>query len=328
MARLKSRKTKKSRDTGARPPELPRPRFLLAALDDWTRTLSGARALSPATVRNNRMAIENLIDWAATLKPVPTKWTDITPRLLRDWAIEIQHRRAGSTCLGYISSANSFFRWAVRNGKIQSNPVIHVARPRPARKLPDFLTEQQTKALLNAPLQVLQAGTIDRFTAQRDRLILELFYGAALRISELLGLTWGSVSEDFRQVRVTGKGSKTRVAPVGVVAAGVMKAWKHEFAGATLPDSRVIIHRTHGSLSADTVREILKRYLVVIGLDGRGLTPHKIRHSCATHLLNAGMDLRTLQEFLGHASLASTQVYTHLSLDRLKAAHKLAHPRA
>jgi integrase/recombinase XerC len=156
---------------------------------------------------------------------------------------------------------------------------------------------------------------------------MELLYGAGLRVSELVGLDHGSVEADEGVARVTGKGRKERVCPLGRAAVSVLRKFKAEFAPSSGPYDPVVCNAGGGRMSARAVQLMLKRHLALAGLP-LDLSPHKLRHSFATHLLNAGADLRVVQELLGHAQLATTQVYTHVSIARLKDVYDRAHPRA
>ena len=181
--------------------------------------------------------------------------------------------------------------------------------------------------LLGGPQQLLAIGSLDAFTACRDRLVMELLYGGGLRVSELVGLNYGAIDFDAGVARVLGKGRKERLCPLGKVATALLTQFKTEFAGEVRPSSAVVIDGRHHRLPVRQVQLMLKRYLALAELP-MDLTPHKLRHSYATHLLNAGADLRLVQELLGHAQLVTTQVYTHVSVARLKEIHARAHPRA
>jgi integrase/recombinase XerC len=190
-----------------------------------------------------------------------------------------------------------------------------------------FLTEKQAAALLDAPMQLLKAEPPDPFRAWRDRLILELLYGAGLRVSELCGLDHGRVDLDGGTVRVHGKGGKDRVCPIGKVATAVLERFTREFATAIGQADPVIVDSNGERLTPRDVQRLLKGHLAAAGLP-HDLTPHKLRHSFATHMVDRGADLRLVQELLGHARLGTTQIYTHVTVARLKAVYDKAHPRA
>ncbi|MBI4627065.1 MAG: tyrosine-type recombinase/integrase, partial [Verrucomicrobia bacterium] len=199
--------------------------------------------------------------------------------------------------------------------------------PKLEKRLPKFLTEEQMKLLLTGPQRLLENGSIDAHTAWRDRLAMELLYGGGLRVSELVGLDYGAIDFESGVARVLGKGRKERLAPLGRVALAVAVKFRAEFARRTTPSSPVLVNADGRRMTVRAVQLMLKRHLALAGLP-LDLTPHKLRHSYATHLLNAGADLRLVQELLGHAQLATTQVYTHVSVARLKEIYARAHPRA
>jgi integrase/recombinase XerC len=192
--------------------------------------------------------------------------------------------------------------------------------------LPKFLTEKQVTRFLEGPSRRLEAGENTPFEASRDQLIFELLYGAGLRISELVGLRYEHVDLSTGVLRIKGKGGKERLAPMGEMATRALRLHREEFIENPEPTDPVVAVNGKKPLSAGWVQRRMKVYLALADLP-LDLTPHKLRHSFATHLLNAGADLRVVQELLGHGQLSTTQVYTHVGLDRLKDAHRAAHPR-
>jgi len=223
----------------------------------------------------------------------------------------------------------------MRRGVVASSPVKNLSLPKQGRRLPRFLTAQQLEALLAAPLQGLAAEApklgrpVDRVLCHRDVAILETIYSCGLRASELCGLRVEDVDAREGLVRVRGKGKKERMTPIGGPALRAIQAyWDLLLRPPTAAQPVFLSHRLERrALAPRDLQRRLKRYLVIAGLDPH-LTPHKLRHSYATHLLDAGADLRSVQELLGHAHLVTTQVYTHVSTDRLKRAYDAAHPRA
>lgn len=225
-----------------------------------------------------------------------------------------------------VSAFRSFFRYLRRHGEIEGNPVAGLSVPRYTAPLPRFLTEKEMSRFLEAPVRLFQAGKLDSFTARRDTLIFELLYGAGLRISEAVSANWEDFNKRDGCLKVMGKGKKERICPVGSHATAVLSAFKDEEAVVTGRGDPVL-HQMRGSrLTPFWIQKRMKTYLKEAGLP-EDLTPHKIRHSFATHLLNAGADMRVVQELLGHASLSTTQIYTHVGLKHLKEAHRKAHPR-
>lgn len=219
---------------------------------------------------------------------------------------------------------------------MKASPIKNLSLPKLEKRLPKFLTAQQMLDLLGAPLKVLEqpkkkgAGRpIAASACYRDVAILETIYSCGLRISELCGLKASDVDWNEQSVRVMGKGKKERTSPIGEPALTAIKNYWRLLEQAPAGDAPVFVAETSaaGKLSPRILQTRLKKYLAMAGLDPK-LTPHKLRHSYATHLLDAGADLRSVQELLGHAHLVTTQVYTHLTTERLKRAYDEAHPRA
>jgi integrase/recombinase XerC len=268
-----------------------------AVLAEWWRPfedfLAKERRYSRYTVRNYRQAFEDFHRWLA--RPDVGLWNNgmdaLTTREVRDFVIEAQHRFDRRTLHNHVSGLRTLFKFWMRRGKLRRDPFLGVPLPKLEKRLPKFLTEEQVKRLLAGPQRLLERGEIDPHTAWRDRLAMELLYGAGLRVSELVALTYGVIDISSGVARVLGKNANGRPMRVG------------------------------------DVQRMLKRYLAEAELP-LDLTPHKLRHSYATHLLNAGADLRLVQELLGHSQLSTTQVYTHVSVARLKEIYAKAHPRA
>jgi integrase/recombinase XerC len=285
--------------------------------------LAKERRYSGYTVRNYRQAFEDFVRW----RNGATDFAALGPREMRDFVIEAQRRFDRRTLHNHASGLRSFFKFWMRHGKLRHNPLAGVPLPKLEKRLPKFLSEEQMKLLLSGPQRLLQNEAIDAATACRDRLAMELLYGGGLRVSELVALNYGAIDFDGGVARVVGKGRKERLCPLGRVALAVAKKFRDEFAKHNAPASAVLANADGGRMTIRAVQLMLKRYLALAGLP-LDLTPHKLRHSYATHLLNAGADLRLVQELLGHAQLATTQVYTHVSVARLKEIYAKAHPRA
>lgn len=231
---------------------------------------------------------------------------------------------AKSTVARRLASMRSFFKFAQREKLVENNPAKPLRNPRLSRHLPHFLSSAELKKLLNAPSKSEPLGL-------RDRAILEAMYSAGLRVSEAVGINDGDL--DFGQglVRIRGKGRKERLAPLGSFAVRAIKRWQQvrevserEPKGRETP---LFVNRFGTRLTTRSVARMLEKYLKTTGLDIR-TTPHSLRHSFATHLLDHGADIRSVQELLGHKSLTTTQIYTHVSTANLKAAYEKAHPLA
>jgi integrase/recombinase XerC len=294
--------------------------------------LEKERRYSRYTLRNYRQALEDFYFWLEGERLAEAVFGEgdfsvLKSRVARDFVIEADRRFNRRTLHNHVSGLRAFFKFWLMRGKGARNPFVGVPLPKLEKRLPQFLTEEQMTRLLNGPQRLLENEGIDAFSAWRDRLAMELLYGGGLRVSELVGLNYGDVEMGNGVARVFGKGRKERLCPLGKVALAVLKKFKTEFARESGVDAPVLVTTRHERMTARAVQLMLKRYLELADLP-LGLTPHKLRHSYATHLLNAGADLRVVQELLGHASLNTTQVYTHVSMERLKEVYSRAHPRA
>jgi integrase/recombinase XerC len=296
-------------------------------MQPWLDHLALERRCSPYTVRNYRQAFEDFHRWLRRSGIDGRTFDGLGQREMRDFVIEAQRRFDRRTLHNHVSGLRAFYRFWMRRGKLERNPFTGVALPKLESRLPKFLTEKQADALLTAPMRQLEQEGADPFVCWRDRLILELLYGAGLRVSELCGLNYGMIDVEEGVARVFGKGRKERVCPIGAVAKTVLRRFRDEFAPAKGASDAIIVDERGRRLTPRTVQLMLKRYLALCGLP-MDLTPHKLRHSFATHLLDRGADLRLVQELLGHAKLTTTQVYTHVTIARLKDVYRQAHPRA
>ncbi|MBE7539316.1 MAG: tyrosine recombinase XerC [Opitutaceae bacterium] len=289
--------------------------------------LSGERRYSPYTRRNYRQAFEDFYRWAKSTALWERGVGALTPRDARDFVIEGQRRFNRRTLHNHVSGLRAWLNYWRRQGVLANNPFAGVPLPRLEKRLPQFLTEDQMVRLLKGPQLLLENESIDAFTARRDRLVMELLYGAGLRVSEAAALNYGEINLREGVARVRGKGGKERLCPMGEIALDVLNQWRTEHAGRTGNGDPILVNQRHERLTVRAIQILLKRYLSLADLP-LDLTPHKLRHSYATHLLNAGADLRLVQELLGHARLDTTQIYTHVTAARLKAVYAKAHPRA
>ena len=239
-----------------------------------------------------------------------------------------------------LSSLRAFYRYLEREGCVQANPFAGLRGPRLGRRLPNVLGVKEIEALLGAPLESLAAlrarrggalSPVAEYAALRDTAIFETLYSTGCRISEMAALKWGTIRFNQGTTIVEGKGRKQRLCVLGGPACGALQAMRAH-AGALWPDaakdsSPVFLNTQGGPLTPRSIERQMKTWLKAAGLPTE-FTPHKLRHSFATHLLDAGADLRSVQEMLGHASLSTTQIYTHVSIARLKEEYDKAHPRA
>ncbi|MEI8063516.1 MAG: tyrosine recombinase XerC [Verrucomicrobiota bacterium] len=301
-----------------------RERLADALADGFLNYLRAERDVSPLTLRNYAAEIEAYRAWHDSKTKAPVEWPRVDAFQVRSYLVYLSERRYDRATIHLkMSALRSFFRWLVRSERMKQNPVVGLTLPKLQRKLPKFLTIQQIEALLNAPVTDKKPG--NQLAIWRDKAILETLYSGGLRIHELTGMNDDDLDILAEVVRVRGKGKKERLTPLGAPAIeAVQKYLELRQRGARGP---LFLNRFGGRLTMRSVQRMLKKYLLAAGLDP-SLTPHKLRHSFATHMLDAGADLRSVQELLGHASLSTTQIYTHITPERLKKVYDKAHPRA
>lgn len=306
--------------------ELELPAAFAAALTEFQRFLAAERGRSPHTVRAYTADVSLLLARAAAQGITELDEIDLT--LLRGWlAAMTAGGLARSTMARRASAARTFTAWALRRGRMTHDPAVRLVAPKRDRHLPTVLRADQAAALLDLAAVRSDDGEP---THLRDRAALELLYGTGIRVAELVGLDIDDVDLDRRTVRVLGKGAKERVVPFGVPAQRAVRDYLHRARprlATAASGPALLLGARGGRWDQRQVRTVVHRLL---GLQGEGLDagPHALRHSAATHLLDGGADLRSVQELLGHASLATTQVYTHVSVDRLRRTYQQAHPRA
>ena len=290
--------------------------------DYLTRQLAGQR-LAPRTCLTYGRSLKGFALWMKSNGGWDGAWSKLTARHLRDFVIERQATHRRISVHNQVSALRAFLSDLRERGGIASTPAAGLVLPKLPRALPKFLTELQADELL----EVGEGEEVGSPTsAARDQAVLELLYGAGLRISELCGLSGGDLDLGTGLVRVLGKGSKERVVPVGDAAVKAVGAYL-ALRGTPVRGEPLLLAARGGRLHPRAVQLMLKQKLARAGLPA-DLTPHKLRHACATHLLANGADLRLVQEQLGHASLSTTQIYTHLTVSKLREVHRKAHPRA
>jgi len=303
---------------------------------EFLQHLAVDRGASPHTRRNYEHALREFAAWHRDEQGGPPAWADLGRDDFRGYLRFLGRGALSRAAIALrFSALRSFFRFLVRRGVVLATPIRNLAMPKLPRRLPQFLTAEQTAALLRAPLEELverqKAG--DQMAAPeefwRDAALLETIYSCGLRISEVCALGAEDISWSEQLVRARGKGRKERQVPIGAPALEAIRQYWQFLPAAPAGAMPVFLSRAGGieAVSARVVQLRLKRYLARAGLDPH-LTPHKLRHSFATHLLDAGADLRSVQELLGHAHLVTTQIYTHLTTERLKQVYNQAHPRA
>jgi len=298
--------------------------------------LSNERGASEHTLRNYAHALIEFRSWFVETEGAPPDWAGLVRDRFRAYLRYLSRRQLKRAAIQLrFSALRSFYRFLVRRGVVEVTPIRNISVPKLEKRLPGFLTAEQMRSLLEAPLKELAAladrseKKPDRAPFLRDWAILETIYSCGLRVSELCGLLAEDVFWGEQVLRVRGKGRKERLVPIGQPALEAIEQYWAALPFTPGGDLPVFYSRSRPDRAVypALVQKRLKRYLVAAGLDP-ALTPHKLRHSYATHLLDAGADLRSVQELLGHAHLATTQVYTHLTTDRLKKAYDDAHPRA
>ena len=286
-------------------------------ITDFIGYLRNERNVSPHTERGYLSDLEQFADFLGGIK-----LTGVDHRTLRGFIGHlVKHRTKKSSVARKLSAIRSFFRYLNRKGVITGNPARLVATPRREKRLPAVLTADDAQRLMNA-----RGKETDDDRSRRDRAVLETLYSTGIRAAELIGMNRDDISHDDRLVRIRGKGRKERIVPIGRTALGAIDAYLGpKKTGAENP--AVFTGRAGNRLTARTVQRILENRRKKLGLAQKA-SPHTLRHSFATHLLESGADLRAIQELLGHASLSTTQRYTHVNLDSLMESYDKAHPRA
>ena len=246
----------------------------------------------------------------------------IRPEHVRNYLAELLRRRSSrATVQRRLFAIKAYFRWRELRTR-EPNPVYTMRAPKSEKTLPQVLNERDTAALVEAD------GGLNSRARLRDRAIMEVLYSAGLRVSELTGLDWRDIDQELSLVMIrSGKGNKDRLVPIGEPALDALRAWRAVMPAISSADGPVITNLRGSRLTPRAVQKIVARRLISAGIN-TPITPHGLRHSFATHMLNAGADLRSIQEMLGHSSLATTQRYTHVSVRHLKEVYRRAHPRA
>jgi integrase/recombinase XerC len=320
--------------TAAQPSEHALPPAFEVLLEEFARHLRAERGLSAHTVRAYTGDIAGLLEHAMRLGIGELAGIDLA--VLRSWLARLRTTgRSRATLSRRAAAARVFTSWAVRRGLLATDPGRQLVASQTGRTLPVVLNQPDAAAVLDGLAEEAEAARAQSddpeatAIAMRDRAILEVLYATGIRVSELCGLDVDDVDREHRVVRVLGKGAKERTVPLGLPAVDAVDAWCMEgrpILARPGADAAVFVGARGGRIDPRTVRRIVHSRLQAGGVADLG--PHGLRHSAATHLLEGGADLRTVQELLGHASLATTQIYTHVSVERLRATYERAHPRA
>jgi integrase/recombinase XerC len=294
------------------------------AIGRFLRYLTVERNASPLTIKSYREDLTTLADYLEQARGGEIAPDRIGPGDLREYVAAMHEAGYAKTSVSRrLASMRSFFRFAQREGLAANNPAKPLRNPRPDRKLPHFLTTEEINRLLETPSASSAQGL-------RDRAILETMYSAGLRVSEAVGLNDQDVDWQAEIVRVRGKGKRERLAPLGTFATRALRRWldvRKLKDSAALSAQPTFTNRFGKRLTTRSVGRLLEKHIRAVGLDTR-TSPHTLRHSFATHLLDRGADIRSVQELLGHKSLVTTQIYTHVSTTGLREVYERAHPRA
>lgn len=310
-----------------------------AAQDEWLNKffqhLQLDRGASAYTQRNYRQALLGFHRWHLEERKRAPVWDQLLRDDFRGYLRFLGRHNLGRAAIQLrFCALRTFYKFLIRRGTLAASPIKNLSLPKLGRRLPKFLTAKQMSDLLEAPLKLPLGPQGTRRAAaealcRRDVAILETIYSCGLRISEVCALQAQDIDWVGKSVRARGKGKKERLIPIGDPALAAIRAYWQLLPHAASGDSPAFLARSPvpRAVSPRELQLRLKKYLAIAGLDPQ-ITPHKLRHSYATHLLDAGADLRSVQELLGHAHLATTQVYTHVTTERLKQAYDQAHPRA
>lgn len=280
------------------------------------------RNASPRTVENYAREIREFLNFLR--ERGVSGWGQVDRLVVRQYLAWLQGQGyVKASVARRLTEVRSLYRYLMRQGAVAANPLKAVSSPRLERRLPSFLTIEQVNSLLSAPDLATPQGL-------RDRAILEFLYASGMRVSEIVGLNLSNLERGLREARAWGKGGKERIVLLGEPAVAALESYlrsgRPRLAG-DKANNAVFLNRSGGRLSARSVQEALEKYAALAGLSGK-VTPHTLRHSFATHLLDGGADLRVVQELLGHAHLSTTQVYTHVTQSQARKIYMQAHPRA
>jgi tyrosine recombinase XerC len=288
--------------------------------EEFLDYLGDGKNYSPLTLRSYRQALAQFHAFRPTLG-----WREATADDFRAYLFDMMKRdRSRATIRLSFAALRSFYNHLTDRNLIPSNPLKLVSLPKIEKKLPQFLTVPQVNTLMEKPKAREKSKQATPWMAARDAAILELFYSSGLRLAELAALDVKDLDPIGETVRVMGKGSRERIVPVGELALEAISRYRSK---ANVQSGALFLNKSRKRLGHRSIWLLLKNYVREAGLPAT-LSPHKLRHSFATHLLDNGADLRSVQSLLGHASLTTTQIYTHVTTERLKRAYDAAHPRA
>ena len=284
-------------------------------IEKFIRYLEIEKNYSSHTILNYRLDLEGFSKFIGE-----TALEKIDYLALRKYLAVLKEKSLGSRSVGrHLSALRSFFKFLTREGLIKTNPILILSSPKLDKHLPQFLTEEETKKLIESAFSKDEKDE----RGLRDRAILETFYSCGIRISELVGLDQDNIDFIGGIVKVFGKGKKERIVPIGEAALSTIRKYLDN---RKKQSDAVFLNKNGARITTRGVRGIVEKYIKAVGIR-HGVSPHTLRHSFATHLLERGADLRAVQEMLGHSNISTTQIYTHINRDRLKSIHKQFHPR-
>lgn len=298
------------------------------AMQQFGEYLKGEKNASLHTLKNYLGDLRQFADFLqqrypgtlqAGLKGLP----QIDPAVLRVFLSDLFKGHGATSVARKLSTLRTFFNYCARQGWVQNNPAKEIKSPKIPKRVPKFLTIDEIMALLSAPRS---SGNLEI----RDKAILELFYASGLRLSELVGLNVEDIQLVDKTVRIVGKGDKERMVPIGEKAVASLRVYIEKRGNMSIPNAThqaMFLNKLGGRLSARAIERLLDKYLKRAGIQKK-VTPHVLRHTFATHMLNQGADMRGIQELLGHSSLSTTQRYTHVELDKLTEVYDKTHPKA
>ncbi|MFA5410570.1 MAG: tyrosine recombinase XerC [Candidatus Omnitrophota bacterium] len=285
-------------------------------IEKFMRYLEIEKNYSQHTILNYRLDLEDFSKFLGE-----TAIENIDYLALRKYLAVLKEKDLGTRTVGrHLSTLRSFFKFLTREGLLKTNPILILSSPKQDKHLPQFLTEEEVAKLIAAAMPKAEKNE----RALRDRAILETFYSTGMRISEVVGLNISDIDFISGTVKVMGKGKKERLVPIGECALGALKTYLDR---RKRQAEALFLNKNDKRITDRGVRNIVRKYLGLASIR-QGISAHTLRHSFATHLLNRGADLRSVQELLGHANLSTTQIYTHLSTEKLKSVYQKAHPRA
>ena len=290
---------------------------------DYLRYISLERRYSTHTVEAYAKDLQQFESFLRDYFHIQTIfWQHVDKKVIRYYLIDLQEKQFSHRSIARkLATIKSFFKYCTREQLIEHNPAVTVKTPRFPKKLPEFLSAEEVGKLLKLPKPT-------SFEGLRDLAILELFYGTGIRLSELLNIKTNDIDFSGKQIRIVGKGNKERIVPIGRHAQDILKKYlqiRTQYVNNSVEN--VFILQSGKKMYPMAIQRIIKKYFGLVS-DLKQKSPHILRHTYATHLLNAGASIRTVKDLLGHESLSTTQVYTHLSIDHLKSIYNQAHPGA